>query len=127
MVLIASNGGAPAHPPWYLNLKADPAVEVQIKGERFKSRARDATPEERPELWRTMAGYYPPYDEYQRRTEREIPVIVLERVDYRAGCGSAACRAQPSRGGARSRLSLCARRSSGGVECMRKRDWAFGR
>jgi deazaflavin-dependent oxidoreductase (nitroreductase family) len=81
VVLIASNGGAPAHPPWYLNLKADPEVEVQIKGERFKSRAREATPEERPELWRTMAGYYPPYDEYQRRTEREIPVIVLERVD----------------------------------------------
>jgi deazaflavin-dependent oxidoreductase (nitroreductase family) len=81
VVLIASNGGAPAHPPWYLNLKADPEVEVQIKGERFKSRAREATAEERPELWRTMAGYYPPYDEYQRRTEREIPVIVLERVD----------------------------------------------
>jgi deazaflavin-dependent oxidoreductase (nitroreductase family) len=81
VVLIGSNGGAPAHPPWYLNLKADPEVEVRIKGERFKARARDATPEERPELWRTMAGYYPPYDEYQRRTEREIPVIVLERVD----------------------------------------------
>ena len=51
VVLIASNGGAPAHPPWYLNLKADPEVEVQIKGDRFKSRAREVTPEERPELW----------------------------------------------------------------------------
>jgi deazaflavin-dependent oxidoreductase (nitroreductase family) len=81
VMLVASNGGAPQHPPWYLNLKADPEVEVQIKGERFKARARDATPEERPELWRTMAGYYPPYDDYERRTEREIPVIVLERVD----------------------------------------------
>jgi deazaflavin-dependent oxidoreductase (nitroreductase family) len=47
VVLIASNGGAPAHPPWYLNLKADPEVEVQLKGERFKSRAREATPEEK--------------------------------------------------------------------------------
>ena len=54
---------------------------MQIKGQGFTARARDATPEERPELWRTMAGYYPPYDEYQRRTEREIPVVVLERVD----------------------------------------------
>ena len=51
VVLIASNGGAPAHPPWYLNLKADPDVEVQIKGETFKSRAREASLEERLELW----------------------------------------------------------------------------
>jgi deazaflavin-dependent oxidoreductase (nitroreductase family) len=80
VVLIASNGGAPTHPPWYLNLKADPEVDVRIKGEGYKARAREATPEERPGLWRTMAGYYPPYDEYQRRTEREIPVVVLERV-----------------------------------------------
>jgi deazaflavin-dependent oxidoreductase (nitroreductase family) len=81
LVLIASNGGASANPPWYLNLRAHPEVEVQIKAERFKARARVATPEERPELWRTMAGYHPPYDQFQRRAEREIPVIVLERVD----------------------------------------------
>jgi deazaflavin-dependent oxidoreductase (nitroreductase family) len=85
VVLVASDGGAPTHPPWYLNLKADPDVEVRIKGERFKARARDATPEERPELWRTMAGYHPPYDEYERRTDREIPVIVLERFTNRSG------------------------------------------
>ena len=80
VLLVASQGGAPEHPAWYLNMQADPEVEVQIKGEVFKTRARDATPDEKPELWRTMAGYWPPYDEYQQKTEREIPVVVLERV-----------------------------------------------
>ena len=80
VLMIASQGGAPQHPAWYLNIQADPEVEVQIKDDVFKARARDATPEEKPELWRTMAGYWPEYDEYQQRTEREIPVVVLERV-----------------------------------------------
>jgi deazaflavin-dependent oxidoreductase (nitroreductase family) len=55
VVLIASNGGAPAHPPWYLNLRADPEVEVRIKGERYKARARDASPAER----RSFGGRWP--------------------------------------------------------------------
>ena len=54
---------------------------MQIKGERFHARARDATPEEKPELWQTMVGEWPDYDSYQERTEREIPVVVLERAD----------------------------------------------
>jgi len=79
-VVVASQGGAPTHPDWYHNLRADPNVHVQIKGERFAARARTAEGEERERLWRTMAEIWPPYDEYQRRTEREIPVVVLERA-----------------------------------------------
>jgi deazaflavin-dependent oxidoreductase (nitroreductase family) len=78
-LLVASRGGSRRHPAWYLNLKANPDVEVQLKGERFKARARDATPEERPEMWTTMTRQWPAYDDYQKRTEREIPVVVLER------------------------------------------------
>jgi len=79
-VVVASQGGAPTHPDWYHNLRADPNVHVQIKGDRFAARARTAEGEERERLWRTMAEIWPPYDEYQRRTEREIPVVVLERA-----------------------------------------------
>ena len=57
-----------------------PEVEVQIKADRFRATARTATAAERPEVWRTMAGYWPAYDDYQRKTEREIPVVVLERI-----------------------------------------------
>ena len=54
-------------------------VEVQVKGDRFRARARTATPEEKPELWRTMTATWPDYDDYQAKTDREIPVVVLER------------------------------------------------
>ncbi|HWF72849.1 MAG TPA: nitroreductase family deazaflavin-dependent oxidoreductase [Solirubrobacteraceae bacterium] len=79
-VVVASKGGAPEHPAWYLNLAANPKVEVQVKGERFPARARTATAEERPELWTTMTSQWPAYDEYQTKTDREIPVVVLERA-----------------------------------------------
>jgi deazaflavin-dependent oxidoreductase (nitroreductase family) len=79
-LIVASKGGADEPPAWYLNLKADPEVEVQVMGDRFKARARDATPEEKPELWKTMAAEWPAYDDYQKKTERPIPVVVLERV-----------------------------------------------
>ncbi len=79
-LVVASKGGAPAHPAWYLNLVEHPEVTVQVKGERFEARAREATPEEKPELWKIMTSRWPAYDDYQRRTEREIPVVVLERV-----------------------------------------------
>jgi len=72
--------GAPEPPDWYLNLQAEPQVRVQIKGETFSAKARTATPEEKPELWRHMAEVRPDYDAYQQRTEREIPVVVLERA-----------------------------------------------
>lgn len=78
--VVASKGGSDEPPAWYLNLSGNPEVEVQVKGDRFKARARTATAEEKPEMWRTMAAEWPDYDNYQRRTEREIPVVVLERV-----------------------------------------------
>lgn len=79
-LIVASQGGAPAHPAWYLNLTADPEVQVQVGAERFTARARTATAEEKPALWRLMAGIWPAYDDYQTKTDREIPVVVLERV-----------------------------------------------
>ena len=79
-LVVASKGGAPEHPGWYLNLEADPDVEVQVRGDRFHAHARTATAEEKPELWSIMTASWPAYDEYQTKTEREIPVVVLERV-----------------------------------------------
>ncbi|MER6826194.1 nitroreductase family deazaflavin-dependent oxidoreductase [Streptosporangium sp. NPDC000563] len=80
LLVVASKGGADDPPLWYLNLQADPEVEVQVLGDRFKARARTATPEEKPEMWSIMAAAWPAYDEYQTKTEREIPVVVLERA-----------------------------------------------
>lgn len=79
-LVVASRGGADRHPAWYLNLEASPDVQVQVNGDRFAARARTATPGEKPELWRTMLAQWPDYDRYQRRTSREIPVVVLERT-----------------------------------------------
>jgi deazaflavin-dependent oxidoreductase (nitroreductase family) len=79
-LIVASKGGAPEPPAWYLNLQAQPEVTVQVKGDRFTARARDATPDEKPELWKIMVGEWPAYDEYQTKTDRQIPVVVLERV-----------------------------------------------
>jgi proline iminopeptidase len=79
-IVVASKGGAPTHPGWYLNLVVQPAVEVQVRADRFRATARTATGEERARLWQTMAAIYPPYNAYQAKTQREIPVVVLERV-----------------------------------------------
>jgi deazaflavin-dependent oxidoreductase (nitroreductase family) len=79
-LIAASRGVAPTHPGWYENLVANPVVQVQVMADRFKARARTAAPTERAALWRTMAAIWPPYDEHQQRTVREIPVIVLERI-----------------------------------------------
>jgi len=78
--VVASKGGAEQAPAWFLNLQADPHVEVQIKGERFNAVARVATPEEKPGAWATMVEAWPDYDNYQKKTSREIPVVVLERA-----------------------------------------------
>src|SRR3712207_6144554 len=78
-LVVASRGGAPAHPQWYRNLLAQPEVEVQVKAERFRARARPATAEEKPALWPVMTRIWPAYDEYQARTSRDIPVVILER------------------------------------------------
>jgi proline iminopeptidase len=79
-VVVASQGGAPDHPGWYKNLVKNPAAEVQIKGETFAVRARDAEGEERDRLWEMMNREWRHYAEYQQKTERVIPVVVLERV-----------------------------------------------
>ena len=79
-VVIASKGGAPAHPAWYLNLEAKPEVQVQVKADKFQARARTATGAERAAIWEQMVGIYAPYADYQVRAgERQIPVVVLER------------------------------------------------
>lgn len=79
-VVVASKGGAPTHPAWYLNLEADPEVRVQVKADKFTARARTAEGAERDELWAKMAAVWPDYNEYQKKTGRQIPVVVLERV-----------------------------------------------
>jgi deazaflavin-dependent oxidoreductase (nitroreductase family) len=78
-VVVASKGGAPEHPAWYLNLEADPAVEVQVKDEVFAATARTATGEERATLWARLVAIWPAYEGYATRTDREIPVVVLTR------------------------------------------------
>jgi deazaflavin-dependent oxidoreductase (nitroreductase family) len=79
-LLVASKGGSDEPPAWYLNLQADPSVQVQVKDDVFHAKARDATPEEKPEMWAKMAKTWPAYDDYQAKTDREIPVVVLERL-----------------------------------------------
>jgi deazaflavin-dependent oxidoreductase (nitroreductase family) len=78
--VVASKGGADQPPARYLNLSADPSVEVQVWGDRFKAKARTATAAEKAELWPKMTSEWPPYDEYQKKTDREIPVVLLERA-----------------------------------------------
>src|SRR5262249_13997173 len=80
VVVVASTGGAPRDPGRYRNLSVHPEVGVQILGDRFRARARTAKGEERERLWGLMNRVWPHYAEYQRRTEREIPVVVLERL-----------------------------------------------
>ena len=79
-VIVASKGGAPEHPGWYRNLVKTPEAEVQILGERFRVRARDAGGAERERLWELLNGIWPHYASYQQKTDRQIPVVVLERA-----------------------------------------------
>ena len=79
-VVVASKGGAPAHPVWYLNLSANPEVSIQVEADRMQATARTATGAERSALWEQMVEIYPPYTDYRQRTEREIPVVVLETI-----------------------------------------------
>jgi deazaflavin-dependent oxidoreductase (nitroreductase family) len=79
-VIVASKGGAPEHPDWYENLQAEPNVELQVLDEVFPARAHVAEGEERERLWQLVNQQWPDYDSYQEKTDREIPVVVLERV-----------------------------------------------
>ena len=79
-VIVASQGGAPEHPGWYRNLSKEPQVELQVQDEVFTARARTAQGEERERLWEKANEVWPHYEEYQQRTDRVIPVVVLERA-----------------------------------------------
>jgi deazaflavin-dependent oxidoreductase (nitroreductase family) len=78
-VVVASKGGAPEHPSWYENLLADPEATIEVKGDEIPVRASTAEGEERARLWSLMTEVWPAYDEYQAKTEREIPIVVLSR------------------------------------------------
>jgi deazaflavin-dependent oxidoreductase (nitroreductase family) len=76
-LVVASMGGAPQHPQWYLNLTANPAAEVQVKGDVIPVTARTASDDEKPRLWKIVTEQWPNYDVYQTRTDRVIPLVVL--------------------------------------------------
>ena len=77
-VVIASKGGAPTHPLWFRNLEATPECELQVGAKQVSASARVAEGEERERLWKKMVEIYPPYTDYQKATERTIPVVVLD-------------------------------------------------
>jgi deazaflavin-dependent oxidoreductase (nitroreductase family) len=79
-LIVGSWGGSPRHPQWYLNLVAQPQVEIQVAAEKFKARTSTAAGEEKARLWKIMAAIYPNYDVFQTRTTRVIPLVVIERA-----------------------------------------------
>lgn len=79
-LIVASKGGDEDYPDWYKNLEANPDVQVQIKGDKFTAHARTATPAEKPAMWQHMVEVWPAYSDYQKKTSRNIPVVVLERT-----------------------------------------------
>ena len=79
-IIVASKGGAPDHPGWYKNLVANPEVEVQVGTKKLKAKARTVSAEERAKLWPIALQFWPPYADYAKKTEREIPVVVLDPV-----------------------------------------------
>jgi len=80
-LIVASKGGADEPPAWFLNIEEKPEITVQVKADRFSARARVAEAHEKPEMWKKMTAAWPAYDEYQQKTDREIPVVVLERSE----------------------------------------------
>jgi deazaflavin-dependent oxidoreductase (nitroreductase family) len=78
-IIIASKGGTPEHPDWFKNLEADPEAAIEVLDQRIPVRASVAEGDERERLWKLMTEVWPDYDEYQSKTERTIPVVVLER------------------------------------------------
>jgi deazaflavin-dependent oxidoreductase (nitroreductase family) len=80
-VIIASKGGAPTHPAWYLNLKANPDATVEVGDREVRVRAEEVDSEENVRLWQKMIEMYPTYDDYQTKTKREIPLLVLRPVE----------------------------------------------
>jgi deazaflavin-dependent oxidoreductase (nitroreductase family) len=78
--VVGSWAGSDYHPQWYLNLVADPEIEVQVISDKFRARATTATGEEKARLWQIAAKIFPNYDTYQKKTKREIPVVIIERA-----------------------------------------------
>jgi deazaflavin-dependent oxidoreductase (nitroreductase family) len=79
-VVVASYAGSPKHPAWYLNLEANPNVGLQVGNERFAAVARPASADEKARLWSKLVAIYPRYEDYQKRTTREIPLVILTRA-----------------------------------------------
>ncbi|WP_405442626.1 nitroreductase family deazaflavin-dependent oxidoreductase [Streptomyces avidinii] len=79
-LVVASKGGDPTHPLWYRNLSEHPTVRIQVGPKVMQGTARTATPEERAAYWPVMVKHWPAYDEYQAKTDREIPIVVIEPV-----------------------------------------------
>jgi len=79
-LIVASNGGDDQPPAWFLNLQENPQAHVQVMADKFDADARVATDEEKPEMWAKMTATWPHYDEYQAKTDRQIPVVVLQRA-----------------------------------------------
>ena len=88
LLIVASKAGADEHPWWYLNLIASPEVEVQVGSEKFTCTATPAPPEVQPRLWEIMVGIWPDYAKYQAKTQRAIPIVILERGPRSAAPGS---------------------------------------
>jgi deazaflavin-dependent oxidoreductase (nitroreductase family) len=84
-VLIASNGGASSHPAWYLNLRANPVATVEVGERKVRVRAEEVDGEEKARLWQKMVAMYSSYDDYQEKTDREIPLLVLHPSDWQRG------------------------------------------
>jgi len=78
---VASQGGAPTHPRWYYNLRSDPVVELQDGPRKWDMTARELAGDERAQWWERAVAAYPPYAEYQQKTDRQIPVFILEPAD----------------------------------------------
>lgn len=87
-VLVASNGGTAVHPTWWLNLRANPVAKVEVGDGRLLVRAREAGPEEKQRLWPRLVEMYGGYEDYQEKTDREIPVVILHPVDDQRPSGA---------------------------------------
>jgi deazaflavin-dependent oxidoreductase (nitroreductase family) len=79
-LVVASKGGADQHPEWYLNLEANPDVRLRVETERFAARAETLSPEEKARVWPHLVEIFAPYADYQKKTERDIPVVRLTRI-----------------------------------------------
>ena len=79
-LVVGSAGGSARHPDWYLNLVEEPTVSVQVGAEKFEARARPADADEKPRLWKLVVEEFPAYESFQRKTKREIPVVIIERT-----------------------------------------------